>query len=316
VAGTSTGILGGLAEVGRYFRLISILPATLVVASASVLIIGGAPGQAPSWKAVADGIASIGFGEAAALAFAVLIVGMIIHPLQFAATQFLEGYWGPSTIGRTAMFSRSRVHFLRRSRHLNKWDEAQRVLARRLNTLAKPMPADEREPTQILAMKANLDSVAFLTAANRYPDEPYDVMPTRLGNVLRRYENVAGRAYRREAINTTSHLMYMAPPEHRAYVNDARTELDLAIQFVVSWLLVAAISFVLVWPYGGWIAVPILAYVLALVSYRAAVHAAVEYGHQLVVLFDLNHQLLDDYLPIKAPRRLVRLRQRAARLIA
>jgi hypothetical protein len=306
---TSTGILGGLAEVGRYFRLISILPATVVVASVSILIVGGAPGQAPSWTAMARGVADLGLGEAAALAFAVLIVGMIIHPLQFAATQFLEGYWGPSSVGRTAMLSKSIIHFLRRSSYLKSLNAAQTDLAKHLATLNKSMRIKDIEPMQILAMRANLDSVAFDTGASRYPENPYDVMPTRLGNMLRRYEHLAGQAYGHEAVETTTHLMYMAPPEHRAYVNDARTELDLAVRFVISWLLVAATTFILVWPYGGWIAVPIVAYLLAWTSYRSAVHAAEAYGAQLAVLFDLNHHLLDERLKRQMPSLISRWRR-------
>jgi hypothetical protein len=37
------------------------------------------------------------------------------------------------------------------------------------------------------------------------------------------------------------------------------------------------------------------AYALAWLSYRAAVHAAEEYGQALVVLFDLNHRALDEH---------------------
>jgi hypothetical protein len=63
----------------------------------------------------------------------------------------------------------------------------------------------------------------------------------------------------------------------------------------VSWLLVAAISFFLVWPYGVWLVVPLAAYGLAWGSYRGALHAAAEYGYAVWVLVDLNHQLVDDH---------------------
>jgi hypothetical protein len=299
-SGTPPSVLGGLAEVGKYFRLISVLPATLVVFSIYALIAGGAPGQQPSWGAIADAIQGLDLGGATALAFTVLIVGMMIHPLQFPATQVLEGYWGPSTLARTAMFSRALLHFERRSHYTKQADSARRRLRADLDTLKGPPPIAQIEPIQARAMRFHLEAIAFNTGADRYPVDPHKVMPTSLGNMLRRYEDLAGKPYGRNAIEVTPHLMTLVHREHSAYVDDARTALDLAVRLVISWLIVATTSFLLVWPYGAWNMVPISAYALAWLSYRSAVHAAEEYGSALMVLFDLNHKLLDEYLP-KAP---------------
>jgi hypothetical protein len=290
-------VLDGLAQVGKYFRLISVVPATLVVFSVYILIAGGAPASEPSLSAVAVAVGDLDFGGATALAFAVLVVGMMIHPLQFPATQLLEGYWGPSPLARNAMFSRALLHFERRSHYTKQADSARMGLQEQLNILGGGPPIAQIEPIQVVAMRAHLEAIAYNTAADRYPMDPHKVMPTRLGNMLRRYEDLAGKPYRRNAIELTPHLMTLVPSEHSAYVDDARTALDLAVRMVISWLLVATTSFLLVWPYGAWIAVPIGAYALAWLSYRSAVHAAEEYGSALVVLFDLNHELLDEHFP-------------------
>jgi hypothetical protein len=290
----SSSILGGLAQIGKYFQLISIVPAALVVGSLYMLIAAGAPGREPSWKAMAHGISSISLQGAIALALAIVIVGMTLHPFQLAATQFLEGYWGPSSLGRTAMLSRAWIHLNRKNHYLGQRAIARRSLAQSREALAKTStPNSEFPRLRIEALRARLDSVAFNTAVNRYPTEPHRIMPTNLGNMLRRHEDLAGKPLGRPALDVVPRLMYLAPPEHSAYVDDARTELDLAVRFVISWLLVTVISFALVWPYGAWIAVPIGAYALAWLSYRAAVHTAEEYGRTLIVLVDLNHRLLD-----------------------
>jgi len=95
-----------------------------------------------------------------------------------------------------------------------------------------------------------------------------------------------------EALDAVPRLMAVAPTEQVAHVNDARSDLDLAVRFVVAWLLVAVVTFVLLWPYGPWLLIPMAAYALAWISYRGAVHAANEYGLSLQVLVDVNHDLL------------------------
>lgn len=169
---TPPSALGGLAQVGKYFRLISVLPATLVVFSVYLLIAGGAPGSEPSLSAIAEAVGGLDLGGATALAFTVLIVGMMIHPLQFPATQLLEGYWGRSSLARTAMFSRALLHFERRSQYTKQADSARRRLQEHLDTLKTPPLVAQIEPTQIMAMRAHLDAIAFNTATDLYPVDP------------------------------------------------------------------------------------------------------------------------------------------------
>lgn len=71
-----------------------------------------------------------------------------------------------------------------------------------------------------------------------------------------------------------------------ARVEDTRAGLDLAVRFVVSWVLVASATFLLLWPYGSWVLISLLAYGMAWISYRGACHAAIEYGLAVWVLID------------------------------
>jgi len=124
----------------------------------------------------------------------IVVVGMTMHPFQFAATQFLEGYWGPSDVGRVAMFSRAQIHAQRRLRFLAGLAQATQ------DAQAADAPAHQEDgavavemvrcmETQLL--RASLEYTAFEAAADRYPEEGDRLMPTRLGNVLRRHEDLA-----------------------------------------------------------------------------------------------------------------------------
>jgi hypothetical protein len=290
------GLIGGFVRVGRYFQLVSVVPAAVIVLSTYLLVAGGAPAQRPSWEKMGSGVAAIDLGRAGALALAIVVVGMVMHPFQFAATQYLEGYWGPSTVARVAMFSRARIHADRRRRYLSGLARAD------LDAEAADATAQQAEDTSDVnaiwsaegrLLRASLDYTALEAAANRYPEAAERIMPTRLGNILRRHEDLAGREHGLEALGAVPRLMAIAPPEQVAYVNDARSDLDLAVRFVVSWVLVAVVTFLLLWPHGPWLLVPLAAYALAWLSYGGSVQAANEYGFALQVLIDLNHKLLD-----------------------
>ncbi|MGH3771060.1 MAG: hypothetical protein ACRDRW_06655 [Pseudonocardiaceae bacterium] len=56
----------------------------------------------------------------------------------------------------------------------------------------------------------------------RYPKEINRVMPTRLGNALRRFEDAAGSQYRLDAILTAPHFSLIAPDEHTQYLRESR----------------------------------------------------------------------------------------------
>ena len=63
------------------------------------------------------------------------------------------------------------------------------------------------------------------------------MMPTRLGNVLRRYEDTAGRQYGLDIVRIAPHLNLVARPEHREYVDDCRKGLDLGVRLCVLFAL-------------------------------------------------------------------------------
>lgn len=286
--GSPQGLVNGLIRIGKHFQLVSVLPAAAIVLTTFGLMTSGAPANAPSAGRVVEQASQLGGVGIAGLVVAVLIVGMTLDPFQFAATQALEGYWGSSQLGRSAMFSRARIHLDRQLYYLG-----ERGLAkRRADRLREEQPVDDvaLRAKEYALLEAAIDYQAFDSAVARYPMERSRIMPTRLGNMLRRLEDLAGKPYGiNHAIPVVPHLLALASesPEVQA-VNDARSELDLAIRWVVSWLLVAVITFVLLVPQGAWVVLSLAAYGLAWVSYRGSVHAAADYGYALWVVVDLN----------------------------
>ena len=126
-------------------------------------------------------------------------------------------------------------------------------------------------------------------------------MPTRLGNVLRRYERLAGQPYGLEAIGAASILAQVAPKVVRDYYDDMRTDMDQATSLVAAWTFVAGSSFFLLWRHGPWLIVPALATLLAYGSYRSAVAAAEGFGEALMALVSLGRWSLYDALHVELP---------------
>ena len=282
-----SGLFGGLAQLGRYFQLIAVVPAFVVVVPVFALVAAGAPGRRPDIHVLARAAATFGLKDGVLLSFATVVVGMSIHPFQFPVTQWLEGYWGPRSLGRAAMISRTRIHAQRQSDLVSRSYRANR----RLKAMPVLVGLNESPDGQVVA--ARIDSQEFATAARQYPSEA-SLLPTRLGNTLRRFEDQAGApyGYGTDGSALVSHLVHLGAGSSVAEVNDARVDLDLAVRFVICWSILAVALCLLLWQYDVWLLYAGVAYLLACLSYRGACHSATLYGHALLVLFDINHHLL------------------------
>lgn len=151
-----------------------------------------------------------------------------------------------------------------------------------------------------------LGHVLALTAAQRaqgsYPLDEHRVMPTLLGNALRRYEDRAGQQYGLDAILVAPHLALVAPSAHLSYMSDSRQEMDLSIRLcfiaMVDTILTAARMFT----QGWWLVLALVPYAAAYLAYRGAVAAAHEYGTAVTTALDLNRFRLYEALGLKLPR--------------
>ena len=125
------------------------------------------------------------------------------------------------------------------------------------------------------------------------------VMPTRLGNVLRRYEWNVGKAYGIAAVPTVPYLSRVAAPGDMDYVNDQRSQLDLAVRMTIVSFAATGLAVLFLARHGLWLLVAVVPYLAGYVAYRGAVVAAGEYGRALGVLVTLNRFDLYDRLRLE-----------------
>jgi hypothetical protein len=151
-----------------------------------------------------------------------------------------------------------------------------------------------------MAMVSRRDEADRLTDAQ--PDKPDLIMPTRLGNVLRFYEMAAGAPYGLDAIKVMPYLARVAPPDDMDYVNDQRSNLDLAVRLSLVSAIALVLSLALLWRYGLWMLVALVPYTLAILSYRGAVVAAAAYGEAFAAVIALNRFALYERLHLPLPR--------------
>jgi hypothetical protein len=225
----------------------------------------------------------------ALLALLGVAVGVVLHPLQFTMVQLLEGYWG---LGRLAVRLRVALTFA----HLN-----------RRNALMNL--GDVADGISEAAAQADQDTVWSDTVRDeadrlkdRYPAEHRQVMPTRLGNMLRTYEARAGAPYGLTGPAVVPYLAMVAPPDQLAYLNDQRSMLDLAVRTsLTAWLAFGA-SVLFLWDDGAWLLVALVPYAAAYLCYRGSVISAQIYGVALCSLVALNRFALYDQLRLRPVR--------------
>lgn len=278
--------------VGRYFDVITFLPTSVLVTYVYLLARSGSWSGHPDWAAAFDALADL--TVAALLAAASLGLSLILHPLQFGMTQLLEGYWGTSRPARALMAVRVLAHRRKRDALGNVHSDAAEALGLR----------DGREVPKNVD-KTLLGHVLSLREADRllqrYPDARSAIMPTRLGNILRRYEWQAGAQYSLPVIAVAPHLSLVAPSEHWAYVADQRTTMDRSIR--LCWLSAVAtlVTAAFLWRSEWWLLLTSLPYLATYLFYRGAVIAAAEYGIACATVLDLNRFTLYERLEYRRP---------------
>ena len=290
-------VIGGGAQFGRHFSVISGVPSLVVLVLPLGLIAAGAPMNAPSMDSFVGALNNVGIADASVIAIAAAIIGLVLNPLQFGFTQLLEGYWGVSLPARTAMTRSTRIH-LRRWICLLKLDKESDAELTNVNSLivrnqnAQSVRSSTLHRTKCANLEARLlerriSSVVkkqeAIRAATRFPRSSEDFMPTKLGNMLRRHERLAGAPFGLEPIGTMPYLAHIAGEEERAYLDDSRTTATL------------------LWRHGAWLIVPLACLVLAYATYLGTVASAAQYGTALIVVTALSRQRLYESLGLQLP---------------
>jgi hypothetical protein len=282
--------------VGRYFSVISVIPSSLYIVFVYLLIASGSWTHSPDWGHAFYSLEHISIGGIGALAFLSIGLGLVIHPIQFALVQFFEGYWGISKPAQ-AIRARRILHYRRLYRSLD------RVAGDAADELTE---LDElRQVKHVNSPVRRAQLISWKDEAKRtidyFPLMPDDIMPTRLGNMLRRYESLAGSQYGMDALQVVPHLLLIAPANHVDYVNDQRSQLDLAVRMTFISILASATAVFFLWPYRFWVLIAVIPYFLAYLSYRGSVVAGGHYGSAFDTLINLNRFALYEQLHLPLP---------------
>ncbi len=286
--GSILDISSGTAQaVGRYFSIISVIPSSLYVIFVYLLIKAGSWDHSPDWSRAFTSLAHLNIGAIAILALFGVGLGVFIHPIQFAIVQFFEGYWGISRVAQ-AFRSRRILRYQQMCEELRK----KRILAR------KKLASATTDAAQT-SLLSELDEA--IRIRENFPLSKDEIMPTRLGNVLRRAESQAGSQYGLKSLQIVPHLLLIAPSNHVDYVNDQRLQLDLAVRMIFISAAAFATTIFFLWPYGLWLLTAVIPYGLAYLSYRGAIVAGTHYGSALDTLISLDRFELYKQLHLQLP---------------
>lgn len=262
------GLLGGeFKELGLRFNLVGLIPTTLTVLYVIALVSSGAPWTEPNIQSVLNRARGLDTKDLVLLMIFIVPLTLVLQPLQLSLVRVLEGYWGDGWMGKHVSSLGIGVHRRRRSR---------------IEELAGH-PMESKPGAEESAVRAR----AALRLKQLFPSEER-LLPTRLGNLLRAAEERAGSDYALDAVLVWPWLYPLLPASVTIALEDHRNQLDFCLRTCACFLFAALISAVFLIDYMKWLAVPAACLLMAWVSYRAALAAALGYGTQMRVAVSLH----------------------------
>jgi hypothetical protein len=293
--------------IGRYFSVVSAIPSTLFVGYLYLLVRSGAWSGAVHFAS----ISKLEIRDAALFGLLSLVTAIALHPLQFSLIQFFEGYWNANPLSHSLATIRVRHHRRRAQQAMEETLASLEMLERQSHEFAidSPYATDD-------AISAHLRVAEADRRASDYPRALRHIMPTRLGNVLRRHELMAGEPYGLAAIQTIPRVGMVAQDREVEYVENQRLQLELAIRTSFLGLLATLSTCVFMWRHGLWLLLGLVPYAIAYLAYRGSVVIAHEYGSALAVIIELNRFALYERLRLPPPPDLAQEIRQNARLMA
>ncbi|MEU7916925.1 hypothetical protein [Microbispora bryophytorum] len=304
-------VLSGAQSIGRYFTIISALPSGLLVVFVYVLVKSESWVHSPDWSKGWAALIDPGISGVVWLTLASIGVALVTHPMQLAMVQFFEGYWGVYPITQALRVQRI-LQYQHECLQLEDdtadaetyWplgDEGEEWSDSDEGEEAR----DEGSSQTTTEIRAHLGSVRNESLRIRdtyFPRAIDHIMPTRLGNVMRRFEVDSGSQYALDAPTVFPHLMLVTPAEHAAYVNDQRSQLDLTVRMSFMSLIACAAAVLFLWRHGYWLLIACGPYFVAYLSYRGAIVLARQYATAANTVVDLNRFALYKSLGLDRPR--------------
>lgn len=279
-------IASGGSRIGRYFTVVSALPSTVFAAYVFLLARTGSFIGPVRWSRLSE----LGAVDLLVLGLVSFVLALALHPLQFTMVQLFEGYWGTSRLGLGLAQIRT-VHHRRR----------------RLRLARREWEADAKAPGAVspyagrAVVAARIESAESLRLLGSYPDDLELTLPTRLGNVLRRYESTVGAPYGMNAMQAIPRLAMVAADREYDYLQNQRFQLDLAVRTSVLGFAATLVTGVAMWRHGWWLLLALVPYAVGYLAYRGAIVIAHEYGTSAAVMMDLSRFALYDRMRLVPP---------------
>jgi hypothetical protein len=282
-------------QFSKTLLLSTMLPVVVFVLLTWALVIPLVPHSVP-WLEWIGGLDNE--WKLATLSLVVLLLTALLYNLNGPIIRFYEGYpWQDSLLGGW----RKRVHRARFVRARDRWHGLQRLFS---------LSGAEDEPEYSQA----LDYWNFLGRElnDQFPRDEEGVLPTRLGNVIRSFEDYPQRQYSLEAITLWPRLIARIDERYAAQIDNAKSSLDFMLNSsLLCGVLAALFAAVrlyypvgLMEPYSWSPAVLALAALLAAayLLYQLSVPRAQAWGTMVKGAFDLYRwDLLDALGPWEKP---------------
>jgi uncharacterized repeat protein (TIGR01451 family) len=222
-------MIGLLSTISGQFTknliLGSFLPVVVFVALSMILVVPIFPADWPLLKPF------LGFGiegKAIALTFITIVMTGLLFNLNTQVLRLYEGYpWINSWIGRLMIRKKQEEFAHARARRLG------------IRTLLREMPRDD---TRYVALSSKQHR-ATLGLINEFPSQKHLIVPTRLGNVMRSFEEYPSLQYGIGAITLWPRLVAKIDKDYAAGLDDAKTSLDFMLNSsVLSFLSATLVS--------------------------------------------------------------------------
>ncbi|MFC8677937.1 hypothetical protein ACFUEN_35220 [Streptomyces griseorubiginosus] len=223
------------------------------------------------WSGTAGSVLLVGSGSA--------VLAMLLYPFQVRAVRVLEGYWDRWSL--TAGVAGVLTEIQRRRRH---------ALGDRVIVAADASPR---------AIRIAADAARRLAAVP--PEEV--LLPTALGNALRAGELSAGERYGLATLASWPRIHLHVSDRLAGALHSARTALDTAVNLCWSFLASAVVASTALYDEPVMLWLPLLALLLAALSYKGAVTAAQAYAGLMHIVYDLHRFDLLDALHFPLPDR-------------
>ena len=225
---------------------------------------------------MSSALADLELSQIVLVTLTAVAIAVTLQPLQFRLVQLLEGYWPISSRGWAY-----RAGLRRQARRLER-------LEGRLSVPEDAVRGSGHQKALDARAQAAWDRIQ-----ERFP-EPDRLLPTSLGNALRAAEDRSGKRYGLQSVVLWPRLYPLLPPDLKSSIEDEVTQLDVSTRLAVTWGIagVLAALILLCDPEGaianpGWLLVVVAIWLLAWLSYLAAIESAVAHGVDIEVAFDL-----------------------------